>query len=127
MEYRRAKNEWVNQGWNYRIFGSELFNSRLYFNTRRTFHTDYITILAGSGLLGISILIFHYISMIKTLWSKKQKYITELNQLQFAVGLALIISMILYGFSGLVQAIEPRGTILLFIGVLIGRPAYPLT
>jgi hypothetical protein len=86
-----------------------------------------MTLFSGAGLIGIFLLLFHYYSMIKTLWQKNIQFRTEINQLQFAVGLALVVSMILYGFSGLIQAIEPRATILLFIGVLVARPAFPET
>ena len=86
-----------------------------------------MTLLSGAGLTGVFLLLFHYYSMIKTLWQKNIQFRTETNQLQFAVGLALVVSMILYGFSGLIQAIEPRATILLFIGSLISRPAFPKT
>lgn len=127
VEYQRGINEWQSQSWDYKLFGAELFNSKLYFKTRRTFHTDYMTLLAGAGITGVFLLLFHYYSMIKTLWQKNIYFRTELNQLQFAVGLALVVSMVLYGFSGLVQAIEPRATILLFIGALVARPAYPNT
>ena len=127
VEYQMGKNEWQKQNWDYKLFGAELFNSRLYFGTRRTFHTDYMTLLSGAGLTGVFLLLFHYYSMIKTLWQKNIQFRTETNQLQFAVGLALVVSMILYGFSGLIQAIEPRATILLFIGSLISRPAFPKT
>jgi hypothetical protein len=127
VEYQMGINEWQRQSWDYKLFGAELFNSRLYFRTRRTFHTDYMTLLAGAGITGVFLLLFHYYSMIKTLWQKNIQFRTELNQLQFAVGLALVVSMVLYGFSGLVQAIEPRATILLFIGALIARPAFPNT
>ncbi len=127
VEYQMGINEWQRQSWDYKLFGAELFNSRLYFSTRRTFHTDYMTLFAGAGLTGVFLLLFHYYSMIKTLWQKKNQFKTELNQLQFAVGLALVVSMVLYGFSGLIQAIEPRATILLFVGALIARPAFPKT
>jgi hypothetical protein len=127
VEYQMGKNEWQKQSWDYKLFGAELFNSRLYFGTRRTFHTDYMTLFSGAGLIGILLLLFHYYSMIKTLWQKNLQFRTEINQLQFAVGLALVVSMVLYGFSGLIQAIEPRATILLFIGVLVARPAFPET
>ena len=109
-------NEWERQSLDYKLFGAEIFNSRLYFNIRRTFHTDYMTLLVGSGVIGVLILFIYYYSMVKTLWQKKNRFQTELNDLQFAIGLALVVSMILYGLSGLVQAIEPRATILLFIG-----------
>jgi hypothetical protein len=127
VEYQMGINEWQRQSWDYKLFGAELFNSRLYFRTRRTFHTDYMTLFAGAGLTGVFLLLFHYYSMIKTLWQKNIQFKTELNQLQFAVGIALIVSMVLYGFSGLIQAIEPRATILLFIGALISRPVFPKT
>ena len=127
VEYQMGINEWKTQSWDYKFFGSEIFNSRLYFKIRRTFHTDYMTLFVGSGIIGVFILLLHYYSMVKTLWQKKNQFKTELNDLQFAVGLALVVSMVLYGFSGLIQAIEPRATILLFIGSLIARPAFPKT
>ena len=127
VEYQMGINEWERQSLDYKLFGAEIFNSRLYFNIRRTFHTDYMTLLVGSGVIGVLILFIYYYSMVKTLWQKKNRFKTELNDLQFAIGLALVVSMILYGLSGLVQAIEPRATILLFIGALIARPAFPKT
>ena len=124
VEYQRTLHEFQSQGIVYKLFGSELFNSRLYFKQRRTFHTDYMTLLAGSGLVGISLLILHYTFIIRTLKKKFNLFPTNNNKLQFSVGLALTFSMLLFGLSGLIQSIEPRATILLFIGTLIGRPVF---
>ena len=59
VEYQMGINEWQRQSWDYKLFGAELFNSRLYFRTRRTFHTDYMTLLAGAGITGVFLLLFH--------------------------------------------------------------------
>ncbi len=44
---------WVEGSVFHKIFGSELFNDRAFFNSRRMLHTDYMVILNGSGVLGI--------------------------------------------------------------------------
>ena len=58
-------NEWERQSLDYKLFGAEIFNSRLYFNIRRTFHTDYMTLLVGSGVIGVLILFIYYYSMLR--------------------------------------------------------------
>jgi hypothetical protein len=121
-EYLKITNAWVNGTISHKLVGSELFNDTYLYRVRRMLHTDYMSLLSGSGIIGLILYILIYLSIIFSL-RRKSKYFNFLITYYYeAIGIALVIGMIFFGISGLVQAIEPRGTILLFIGALISAP-----
>lgn len=107
-------------GTSYFLFGAEIFNDMSLFRNRRMLHTDYMTILSGSGIIGFSFFMFFYLKMYLRSRIKYFKQEKDFYKLFHAVTCSLIVSLLILGFAGNIHAIEPRGTIFLFLGILYG-------
>ena len=125
-EGRLSETETVFSAWSagsfkHKLVGSEVFNDRLYFDTSRMLHTDYMIILNGSGLIGLFLWFYLFYRIIK----EKNKYYRLLrNHILFremnAVFWVLLVVQLVLSVSGTVYAIELRSLIFLFWGAFIG-------
>ena len=79
-----------------------------------------MALLSGSGIIGLFGFILIYLYKIYYLWKKTILYKSTFLIYSFAVGSALVVNFLVMGVSGIIQAIEPRATALLFLGMLIG-------
>lgn len=123
LEYQFVIDQWENADLVEQIFGSDLFNERQHYNINRMFHTDYMSLLSGAGMLGILIFVFTYFSIIRELYSKVSFDATITNKRNLAIGSAIIVAIVVNGFSGTITSIEPRGMVMLYLGSLIGYVA----
>lgn len=119
-EFIRVLDAFENGSIKHKLFGSDVFADTIFFNTHRMLHTDYMTLLNGSGLIGIILYLLIYLSIINTLRVNKNKFKEGIYIYAYAVGTALVFAMLFYAVSGIIQSIEPRATILLFLGALLG-------
>ncbi len=114
-------NAWKTGSFRHKLIGSEVFNDRLYFNTPRMLHTDYMIILNGSGLIGLFLWFLFFVQIIR----EKNKYYRGLkNHILFremnAVFWVLLVAQIVLSVSGTIYAIELRALIFLFWGAFLG-------
>ncbi len=123
LEYQFVMDQWEKADLSQQIFGANLFNERKNYNINRMFHTDYMSLLSGAGLLGLLIFILTYFSIIKELYAKVIAHPSLMNKRNWAIGTAIIVAIIVNGFSGTITSIEPRGMVMLYLGSLIGYAA----
>jgi len=125
-EGRLSETETVFRGWSagsfrHKLVGSEVFNDRLYFDTSRMLHTDYMIILNGSGLIGLVLWFYLFYRIIK---EKNRFYRVLRNHILFremnAVFWVMLVAQLVLSVSGTVYAIELRSLIFLFWGVFLG-------
>lgn len=114
-------NAWKTGSFRHKLTGSEVFNDRLYFNTPRMLHTDYMIILNGSGLIGLFLWFYLFVRIIR----EKNRYYRGLkNHILFremnAVFWVLLVAQIVLSVSGTIYAIELRSLIFLFWGAFLG-------
>jgi len=112
---------WRTGSFRHKLIGSEVFNDRLYFDTPRMLHTDYMIILNGSGLIGLFLWFYLFVRIIR----EKNRYYRGLkNHILFremnAVFWVLLVAQIVLSVSGTIYAIELRSLIFLFWGAFFG-------
>jgi hypothetical protein len=112
---------WTAGSFRHKLVGSEVFNDRLYFDTPRMLHTDYMIILNGSGIIGLFLWFYLFARVIK---EKNRFYGPLRNHILFremnAVFWVLLTAQIVLSVSGTIYAIELRSLIFLFWGAFIG-------
>lgn len=114
-------NAWKSGSYRHKLFGSEVFNDRLYFDTTRMLHTDYMIILNGSGIIGLILWFVMYYRLIR----EKRRYFRLLqNHVLFremnAVFWVLLAAQLIMSVSGTIYAIELRSLIFLYWGAFFG-------
>jgi O-antigen ligase len=125
QELNFAIDSWENGDLKHKLIGTDIFAAHEYFNLGRMLHTDYMTMLSGSGIIGLFGFLFIYGYIVFYLWRKRIRYKHAFFAYAFAVGAAIMVNFLFMGVSGIAQAVEPRATVFLFIGMLIGfKPAY---
>lgn len=125
QELHFAVESWKEGTMKHKLIGTDIFAAHLSFNLDRMLHTDYMTLLSGSGILGLFGFVFLYFYKMFYLWRKIIRYKSAFFHYAFAVGVAIIVNFMIMGVSGIVQAVEPRATVFLFLGLLIGfKPEY---
>ena len=112
---------WKEGSLKHKIIGSEVFNDRLFFDSKRMLHTDYMIILNGSGLAGFVLLFYLYARLIR----EKNRYYRALgNHILFrelnALFWVLLAAQLVLSISGTVYAIELRSLIFLVWGAILG-------
>ncbi len=105
------------KGFFYFTFGSEPFNNMLYFNMRRMFHTDYINLLAGTGIVGLMLFLLVYVSIYHHTRKLKPYFrqIPELKRIHH-MNSGLIVVMLILGVAGTIQSVELRSLAFLYLG-----------
>jgi len=120
-EIKAVVSSWSSGSFRHKLTGSEVFNDRLFFNSKRMLHTDYMIILNGSGLIGFLLWFYLYIKLIR----EKNRYyralghhilFRELNALFWV----LLAAQLVLSVSGTVYAIELRSLIFLVWGAILG-------
>lgn len=112
---------WVKGTIAFKFFGGEIFNDRYLFKKSRMLHTDYMVVLAGSGLVGIIFWFLIYYLMVR----EKEKYWKFLKldprfSQYHPVFYSILAAQMLMSISGTIQGIDLRSFILLYLGALIG-------
>ncbi len=117
IEIIKVKDAFINGDIIFKLFGKEFFNSPEFFNTRRMLHTDYATMLQGSGILGLGLFLYLYYLIIRKInfyrrvfWHHKK--ISDILSIMFVVVVVLLIT----GISGSVTTIGLRSIVFLFLG-----------
>jgi hypothetical protein len=112
---------WSSGSFKHKLIGSEVFNDRLYFNSKRMLHTDYMIILNGSGLIGFVLWFYMFVRLIR----EKNRYYKFLrNHILFrelnAIFWVLIMTQLVLSVAGTIYAIELRSLIFLIWGASLG-------
>ncbi len=118
-EFLSVKNAFLNGSTRHILFGSEMFNDRAFFNTKRMLHMDYSIILNGSGLVG-SILYFILfltitLKVIKYDFYFRNKAMRLLNSTFWSV----LIASLIISISGSIYSIGFRSFLFLLFGAII--------
>lgn len=112
---------WSSGSFKHKVIGSEVFNDRLFFNSKRMLHTDYMIILNGSGLIGFVLWFYMFARLIR----EKNRYYKYLrNHILFrelnAIFWVLIMTQLVLSVAGTIYAIELRSLIFLIWGASLG-------
>lgn len=105
-----------------KLFGEELFNSRVSLNTSRMLHTDYAIMFSGSGFIGFFMFLYVHWLITKKLfkyWRLRSSENKEIRNI-CAVGLSTMFFVLLVSFSGTVTAISIRSISYFFWGSTLG-------
>jgi hypothetical protein len=121
LEAFRVWAAWEEGDLKHKLIGSEFFNDRHFFNSSRMLHTDYMILLAGSGLIGVFLWfsLFYLLNYFKNkayLYLKNDRFFRELN----AVFWMLIVAQLLISISGTIYSINVRSLLFLYWGAIIG-------
>ncbi len=104
----------------HKLLGSEFYNDSQFYDTERMIHTDYMSLLSGTGLIGLSwFLVIYYLmfSLMRSIYRHNNSIITgEL----YAVGTMAIVNSLILGIAGTIPTIEPRSLIFMYLGAIIG-------
>lgn len=91
-----------------------------YFGLNRIVHIDYLSLLDGSGIIGLLVYLWVYFSMyifMKQYTSyRKNVWLGELK----TIGIALIVIQLIMGIAGTIIGIGLRGLILFYLGAICG-------
>ncbi len=114
-------NTWIDGSIKHKLFGSELFNDRYFFNVDRMLHTDYMVVLNGSGLVGIFLWFFvlFLIFIDGRFYWKYNKTDARFSLLMVSF-YSIICAQLLMSISGTIQGIGLRSFILLYLGAIVG-------
>lgn len=120
-EIKAVAGAWSSGSFRHKLVGSEVFNDRLFFNSKRMLHTDYMIILNGSGLIGFVLWFYLFVRLIK----EKNRYYRALgNHILFrelnALFWVFLAAQLVLSVSGTVYAIELRSLIFLVLGAILG-------
>lgn len=117
IEIREVLDAYRNGTLAYKLFGTELFNSMAYFTTNRMLHTDYATILAGAGLVGLSIFMLIYYLIFRRAYFLYKAF-TKNSHLReiMAVSITLILAIMITGIAGTVTGVGFRAIAFMFWG-----------
>lgn len=104
----------------HKLFGSELFNDRKYFNVNRMLHTDYMTLLNGSGIIGLLL----FMGIYWQLFREKNKYLKRIKNIELfsefnSVFISIIVAMIILSVAGTIHQIGSRGFMFMYLGAMI--------
>jgi len=116
----RVWETWKEGNLKHKLIGSELFNDRFFFKTKRMLHTDYMILLNGSGIIGL----FLWFSFLFLIIKKEREYFRYLKNMFFfqelnSIFYILIISQIIMSISSTVYTIDLRGFIFLYWGAIL--------
>lgn len=125
VELKNVLDAFNNGKVSYKLFGAEFFNSMKYFNTNRMLHTDYATILAGAGIVGIILFFMVYYLVLKRSYYLYKAFKTDSNIRDImAISMTLIFSIMIAGIGGTVTEIGIRAVVFLFWGAALGFIEY---
>jgi len=124
LETKNVLTAFKNGSIKHKLIGSEFFNDSEFFKVRRMLHTDYMNILNGTGIIGSIFFMLTYFYIYKELKYNRRVLKNKEVSLYYSVGLSLIVGLLFYGLAGTIMAIDPRGTILFFLGAITGRPKH---
>lgn len=120
-EYEMVIDAWVNGSIGHKLFGSELFNDRYFFNSNRMLHTDYMVVLNGSGIVGM---FFWFFVLFLILLDGKHYWNYNKSDPRFRLLMvsfySILCAQILMSVSGSIQGIGLRSFILLYLGAIVG-------
>ena len=117
---------WVTDAWEkgsikHKLIGSEFFNDREFYRTRRMLHTDYMIMLSGAGLIGLLLWLAKYLLLIQV----KNSYYNKLRSISFyrelnTVFWMLLAAQLLMSISGTIYSLNTRALLFLYWGAIIG-------
>jgi hypothetical protein len=120
-ETKQVFRAWASGSVRHKLIGSEVFNDRLFFNSKRMLHTDYMIVLNGSGIVGLFLWFYLFVRLIR---EKGRYYPLLRNHPLFremnTIFWMLLTSQIILSVSGTIYAIELRSLIFLFWGAFLG-------
>ena len=118
------------KGLKHALVGTEPFNTPGYFGRDRQVHVDYANLLIGTGVIGLSLYLLIYLTILSRFnyyYRKIYRFVSFQNkedakQLRIINGVfwGILIASLIISFSGGLHAIAARGTVFLTLGSLTG-------
>lgn len=101
----------------FKLFGEEFFNSPALSKTGRMLHTDYMSILNGSGIIGLLLFLMIYFIILRNAlyYYKIFKYHIYYREIAITV-LAILFAVLVVGISGTVTSLGLRSIVFMFWG-----------
>lgn len=99
------------------LFGHGAFSEKIYYNILRMHHTDYVSLMHGGGLIGLSLYLLVYLAIfrkIKRLYRRSLK--SQVEEALYASGVALLVFDMIIGVSGFYHGIDLRLMSLIYLG-----------
>ncbi len=107
------------------LFGFNVFMKKDFMGRERMLHVDYMNMLGGAGLIGLTLFLAVYFRIIQQVRSLKKKLNdSPLIREVFATCLALVGVQAFLSIGGTMQGVNLRGYILLMLGSLMGFSIY---
>lgn len=113
--------KYLEAGITQKLFGKDIFLFRSFFSRDRMLHIDFINLLSGSGIIGLLLFLTFYFS-IYFYFRKFYRYLKSFRLFrQFnALLISLFVMQFFMSIAGTIQGIEIRGTILFYMGAILG-------
>jgi len=120
-EYYWAKDLIRDKGYRHALFGSELFNYQSISGGRRPLHNDFTTFLIGAGIVGLSLYIFIYVTMMAN-YRRNERYINSysIRKELRAVLYSLIAAGFVISISGQYYVISALAILFILLGAILG-------
>lgn len=124
----------INEPFQNKLFGEELFNTKdliqqvMYLNPSRPFHVDYNILLAGAGLVGLSLYLYLFINLIIYLnYLLKLSSNNQINSLLKSTFYAVITCSLIISASNQMWVVSSISAVALLLGSILGYLKNTLT
>jgi hypothetical protein len=102
------------------LFGSEPFNSRAALGTARSLHVDYMNLLSGTGLVGLSLYLLIHVVTAWELFRRARTATLPIARELRDTGYAIMATSIVISFSSQIYMITSLSLVFLYLGALLG-------
>jgi hypothetical protein len=99
-----------------KIFGTEIFNELMYFDIKRTLHTDYMILLHGTGFFGLMLYFLIWFYIIKKNFLIGRRGDETLIKYNNVIIFSLFIAMLFISFAGSLYSMGLRSILMLYLG-----------
>jgi hypothetical protein len=120
-EFGIVTREFLNNGPAHALFGSELFNSRVYLQTHRTLHVDYTNLLLGAGLVGLVMYLALYARLLVDVRQRARRLgaLPAVREIKAAF-FGLVTACLIISLSNQLWSVAPLSLVFLYLGALLG-------
>ena len=102
------------------FIGTEIFNDRNYYGRGRMLHTDYMIMLSGTGVIGLSLYLLVSVFLLRTGLSYRfSQGIYDYRKFISSFLVVIVVSQLIISLSGLTNAINPRGAFMMIAATYI--------
>lgn len=119
-EFGYVTKDFLDGSLRHKLIGSEPFNSRLYYSRTRPLHVDYMSLLNGTGIIGLLWYLSVFAVMAMAIWRAADRIGGATVRHIRAVAFALIVGNLTMSFSSQMYMVTPMATFFLYMGAILG-------